>query len=117
VASILEGALAQTIGKAMAGTFYAATVTRLTPGAGPSHDPGEPTETDYTCKAIVDTYKAWERVGTTIQANDRKVLVLATSLDIVPKPGDTVTIRGATYTVVDVGSDPALATYKLQVRT
>jgi hypothetical protein len=116
MASFLEGSLARTIGAAFSGIFYAATVTRLTPGAGPAHDPGPSTPTDYTCKGMVETYKAHEIDGTHIQANDRKVIVLATSIGIVPRPGDKVTIRGATYTVTAFDPDPALATYTLNAR-
>jgi hypothetical protein len=31
-------------------------------------------------------------------------------------PGDRVTARGKSYSIIDVSSDPALATYTLQAR-
>ena len=114
--SILDGALAKTVGKALGGVFYVATLTRLTPGVGPAWDPGAPTETAHACKGLVDTYSAYERQNTLIQAGDVKVLLLATSLAITPTAGDKVTIRGVAYNIIDVSTDPAKAVWVLQAR-
>lgn len=115
--SILEGELAAEIADAMADVFIPATVTRMLPGGGPPWDPGPPIADPHTCRGIVDDYDVSLRDGTgIIEVTDRKVVILATSLAITPEPGNTVTIRGETGTIVHVGADPALATYECQTR-
>lgn len=120
MASPLEGALAQTIGKAMGGLFYACTVTREIPGSTEAPyspwAPGPSTPVAYQCKGLVDTYSAYERQNTLIAAGDVKVLILAATLDITPTTADKVTIRGTEYAIVDVSTDPATAVWTLQCR-
>lgn len=115
--SPLEGALARTIGSAFSNVFYAASVTVMVPGDGPVYDPGDPTPVDHDCKGMIDEYSAFERQNSRIEVGDRKVLILATSLDIVPAIDMTVTIRGKAYRIVNVMTDPAQAVYELQCRT
>lgn len=118
MASPLEGAIAKKIGAAFANIFYACTVTRETPGVGgTAQDPADPVQTHYTCKGIVEDWRADQIDGTLIQVGDRKVIILATSLAIVPKPGDKVTIRAETFSVMPpVRQDPAGATFELIAR-
>ncbi|MBS0233496.1 MAG: hypothetical protein JSR99_08410 [Proteobacteria bacterium] len=116
MASPLEGSLRRTIGNALRSTFYACTVTKVTPGDGPPYDPGPPVRTPYTCKGIVDTYSLFDRQNTLIKTGDVKVLVLAASLPVVPSTTDTVQIRGVIYTIIDVATDPAQAVWTLQAR-
>ena len=113
--SLLEGPLAKTIGKALTPLFYAATLTHQTVTGGDGYDPTT-TTADYACKGIVDEYSAFDIANSLAQFNDRKILVLATSLSVTPKPDDTITIRGVTYRVVNVSTDPALAVWVLQGR-
>jgi hypothetical protein len=120
MASPLEGALAQTIGKAMGGLFYECSLIRETPGStSPPYSPWAPgpsTTVDYPCKGMVDTFSAYERTNTLIAAGDVKVLVLAATLDIAPTTADKVSIRGTEYAIVDVSTDPATAVWTLQCR-
>jgi hypothetical protein len=116
--SILDGELADELTDALdaAGIPYAATVTRMLPGDGPSHNPGPSTPDPHACQGWVDEYDQDHRDGTLIQANDRKVIIVASSLDIVPTTAETVTIRGATYSIIRVALDPAGAVYEMQAR-
>lgn len=121
--SILEGSLADDITAALsdAGVPYAVTVTRSTPGTpDPSTpwQPGPPVLTDYECAGWVDTYLADEIDGTSILSSDVKVIVLLSTLAIMPAIGDAIMARGRTYPViVNVAIDPAGATAALQVRS
>lgn len=116
--SPLEGLIAQKIGAGMAKIFYDAVLTRTS--LGPSLSPGEPgteTETEYACKGIVENYSDYAIANSLVDAQDRKILILATSLAIEPTDGDEVTIRGETYRVLPpVKTDPAKAVWELRGR-
>ncbi len=118
MASPLEGSLAATIGAAMAFLFLDATLARNVAGTitDPA-DPPVPTEATYACKAIVEDFAERFRLDGTVQANERKVLILATTLSVTPQPNDRITIRSTTYTVMTVATDPALATWELKCRS
>jgi len=118
MAGLLSGGIAATVGNAFAGLFYAATLTQKSTTGGNAYDPssGSTTSTDYACKGIVDEYSAYDFATGLVQVNDRKILILATSLSVTPKPDDLVTIRGATYRVIRVSTDPAIAVWELQGR-
>jgi hypothetical protein len=116
--SILEGELAEIIGAALvdAELTLDMTVTRSTPGGGPPFDPDPPTVTEYPCKGFVDTFSDAYLAGGLVQAGDLKIVIVATSLAVEPRPGDSVFVRGKTYSVIAVGADPAKALYELQGR-
>ena len=116
--SPLAGSLAATIGRAMSFLFLDATLARDVAGTitDPA-DPPVPTEVTYTCKAIVETYDERFRLDGTVKSNERKMLILASTLAVTPAPNDRITIRGQSYTVIDAMTDPALATWELKVRT
>jgi hypothetical protein len=120
VVSLLEGSLAATIGRAFTPLFLDAVLTRDTVSSNSpdidSFDPPPPTSTDYTCKAIVENYRDRYATDTMISERDRKVLILATSLALTPIEGDRVTIRGITFTVLDVVTDPAIAVWECRGR-
>lgn len=120
MATLLEGALAAMIHSAMRGLFIDATLTRTTlTGATEGWNPstGTSSTTAYACKAIVEAYTEREREAELIQANDRRVLVLAGSLAVTPQTSDSITVRGATYEIVAVETDPAEAVWVLQARS
>ena len=101
----------------MAITFLPSVLTRDVEQDSPAPDPGNPpniVQVEYPCKGIVEDYSDFYKLQSLVQANERKILVLANSLATVPQENDKITIRGKTYTVVSVGSDPALATYELK---
>jgi hypothetical protein len=120
MSSILEGELADTIGDALldAAIPLDVVIMRSTPGViiDPA-DPPPPTITDHACKGFVDTYTDALRAASLVQADDVKVVIVAKTIDIVPKPLDIVMVRTKTYTVITVSTDPALALYELQARS
>ncbi len=125
--SPLAGGLAKTIGRAMSGFFLDAVLTRTVYAAPDPLEPwapGDPTETTFACKAIHEEWSAYHRQGGLVLSGDRRVLVLASTLAVEPAPGDRITIRGETFTIVEQGSgqpavstDPAKATWVLRCRT
>ena len=119
MASPLEGSLATTIGKAFASTFYDATVNRTViaePEAATPWVPGTAATTNYTCKAMVDVYSDYAIANSLVDAQDRKVLILASTLSVTPTDGDTITIRSVTYTIISVVTDPALAVWECRCK-
>ena len=115
MASPLSGSLARAIHAGMKGLFLDATLTRDVAGT-PSpdtqdFDPVAPTPTDYECKAIHEEYSERWRLEGLVNVGERRVIILAESLSITPQPKDRITIRSETFSIIDVQSDPALATY------
>lgn len=118
--SLLSGELATIVHQAMKDLFLDAVLTRDTVSTTSPDvdrfDPPAPTSADYTCKAIVETYSEKFRMDGLVKANDRRVLILANSISVVPTINDRVTIRGIVFTVMAVETDPALAVYTCQGR-
>jgi len=81
-------------------------------------DPAEPTiiTTPHSCEGWVDTYQASERIDDSVLVSDRKVFVVASTLSITPTTSDTVTIGGATFSIISIQRDPAGAAWVLQAR-
>lgn len=123
MASPLLG-LAKTIGGAMAGIFYDATLSRDVATPGPNDwTPGPVVTTSYPCKALPDTWGAYSISGGLVAAQDAKLLVLASTLAVKPTEGDRITVQGVTYTISSdggsrpaVGTDPAKAVWELRGR-
>lgn len=116
--SPLEGPIRRTIGKALKSTFYAAKVSRTTVEENPDEpwNPGVETTTHYPCRGFVDTYSDFYLANSLINSGDVKVVILTDSLAITPTLSDTVTIRGKTYSIINVSPDPAVATWTIQAR-
>lgn len=75
----------------------------------------EATQTSYSGLGFMEAFTAQDRLAG-IPENARKIIVLANSIDIEPKPQDKVTMRGETLDIVTVDKDPAQATYTLMVK-
>lgn len=77
------------------GQLYDATLTQLDDG---EIDPDDPTaapdgdSTDYDCEGIAFTYEQRYIDGTRIVKGDYRVVLLRGSLDVMPAPGDTISI-------------------------
>ena len=106
MASPLAGSLAKTVGKAMAGLFLPATLTRGT--------------ITYSCLGIYEQWGKGSGPGGALTNPDVKALVLATSLSVEPDSGDVVSLQGSTFVVVSnkdtlsaVSTDPARAVWTL----
>lgn len=105
--------------------FLDATLTRTTQVAGTNawDAPASSSDTSYTCKAIHDTWSASWLASGLVATDDLRVIVLADSLEVEPQPGDRITIRSETFTIVPAGAggpavstDPARATWELRCR-
>lgn len=118
--SILEGELAATITAALldAGIPFDVTVTRTEQGTiyDPVSGTYPETTTHYSCKGFVEAYSDLLRSTGVVGPGDVKVVVLAPTLSITPRPTDKVTARGQTFTIIAVSPDPAVATIELQAR-
>lgn len=111
------------IAEAFAEDFLDATLTRTAPtrGAQEWDPPTGETVTAYPCKAIHDSWSASWLANGLVGADEVRILVLAATLSVEPQPGDRITIRGETFTIVPAGSgkpavatDPAKATWELR---
>lgn len=105
------------INAAFSSIFRDATLSK--PGARTTDGRGGATlgaATTYACKGLVDDYTAFQRQALGIPANERKIIILAAGIAsaAVPVPGDSLTIQGRTWSVVEVKSDPANATYEVR---
>lgn len=112
--SLLDG-LATTFNSALAGIMYDLTLVRTVQTSGNAWDASSGTQssTTYTGKGLVELYSNYEIANSMAQATDRKILIMAASLTIEPKPDDVVTINGESFTLVGPGkSDPAKATWE-----
>lgn len=65
---------------------------------------------------IVTTYSVRDVNGTTVQINDRKVIMEASNLSFTPTSHGKLLFNGSTYSIVNVRRDPAGATFILQAR-
>lgn len=119
--SLLEGELAEIVGDALeaADLPYAVKLIRVVPG---EVDPDQPwiepedTLTEFDCMGWVEAYSDYRIANALVEANDRKVMIVATSLGTEPVVGDLVTALGKTYSVIAVETDPAKAAWELQGR-
>lgn len=114
--------LADIINDGLEDTFFDAVLTREEIPQSPAYDPADPpapVQVPYPCKAIRDSYSAFDRTNSQITSADSKVLVLAKSLSTTPKNGDIITIDdvlGGRFSAVNVGVDPATACWVIQGR-
>lgn len=119
VVSPLQGSLAAQIYKGMKGLFLDATYTVDAVPDSPAYDPADPpapVAISYACKAIVETYSDYFRKQNLVTERDRKVLVLANSLAVVPVVNARITISGITFAIIAIGTDPATAVWEIQGR-
>lgn len=77
----------------------------------------------HACKVLITNPSDYRRVALGIPATDRVALVLSGSLSVIPEKGQKITapdpLKGMAMTafdIIEVGSDPAGALFKLQVR-
>jgi hypothetical protein len=70
----------------------------------------------YACKCLVLDYTDFQRMANGIPGKDRKIMVLGASCTVAPLPGDVVVTGGREWSVIEVTSDPANATYECQGR-
>lgn len=113
--SFLEGSLARTIGKALKSTFIDAVLERDGPTTGPDYDPVPGAPVTFACKVVPDEFSDYFRAQGLVNANESKVIILASTLATEPTPGDRITFRDKTFTLIDAKPDPAIATWTCKV--
>lgn len=77
------------------------------------------TKNSYSAQGVIINYTDKEIDNTLILRNDRKVILIAESIQSqkIPEMSDQITIEGVTYDIVgEVQRDPAGATYTCQCR-
>ena len=77
------------------------------------------TTTAYTVQIVVDSYKEFSIDGTTVLTGDRKILLSALGLTVVPTVEDTLTIGGDVWGVVNVkplSPGATVVLYEIQAR-
>lgn len=70
-----------------------------------ANNPWEPpteTKTTYSCYGVITNYAANEIDGTVIRRDDRKVLLAAGGLAVMPTTADTLTIGGVELAIMHV---------------
>jgi len=70
----------------------------------------EATQTEYAGKGFNEVFTAMERLAG-IPDDYRKIIILANTITVEPKPQDKITFRGETLDIISVDKDPAQATY------
>lgn len=113
--------IAKEIAKGMAGGLLPAQLIKPVTGNRTTGDltgGTNPSSKTYTCKGFTEEYRDSQFDGEVILRGDRKVILLGGTLPaaVAPQPGDKVKIENRTYSVVNVGRDPAAATYTCQAR-
>jgi len=76
-----------------------------------------PSISSHDCLALIVDYSDFSRLANGIPAKDRKALILAATLAVIPKPDDVLVIDAKGWVLVSISSDPANATYEAQCRS
>lgn len=108
--------LARPVGSALRNMFFPATLTRAGPTTGPDYDPTPGVESVYPCRAYDDDCTDFQRANGLVLAGDRNVMILASGLAVTPEPGDCVSVRGKTFTIISVRDRSASALWEAQGR-
>ncbi len=75
------------------------------------------TETSVRCRGLVVSWKGSRFLGTEVQAGDRVVHLIATTLrGATPKIGDKITIESVTSRIINLDRDGAAAVWMCLVR-
>lgn len=78
---------------------------RTSPGSGPPHNPGPPTNTDYPISGTVRGVSAFHVDGTLVVATD-KVATIAVP-EVEPVTSDKVVIDGRIHSIVKIDRKPS----------
>jgi hypothetical protein len=110
--SLLDGALAAVLGAAFGAVFRDGVLHKMAKadlGTGGF----TATATDYPVKVSLDQLGATERVATGIPNAAVRLILLRSGLAVAVDLDDGVTVEGATYRIIKVDTDPAMAAYSL----
>ena len=90
-------------------TFTLTRQTVTTAGATPWKKSGA-SDATHTLNGMLDDYRDAERDGEIVRLNDRRYLVAASDLSVVPQPTDTLTDGSTKYEIVAVNTIRAKST-------
>lgn len=111
--NLLNGAISKTFAKAFAGIYLPATLHRRT-----LIDDGEggytTTTTDYPCRAQIDAVTEAMRQEPGYDFTDRRILILADTLEVVPDTDCEISVRAERFGIQSVNSDPALSYFEVR---
>jgi hypothetical protein len=113
--SILDS-IPAAIGAAFATVFRDAVLAHISGRVADGRGGFTNATTTDACKALVTDYTSYQRGTLGIPTNERKILMLASTLTTPPAPGDAITIQGRAWSVIEVASDPANATYECRAK-
>lgn len=91
--------------------FKAAIVHAVTGRTADGRGGFTPTRTERACRALITDYTDYQRATGGIPAKVRKVTILGASISSPPLVGEVVVIEGKAWTMGEMSSDPANATY------
>jgi hypothetical protein len=101
------------------GTSYTLSRTARTPNSSTPWKVSTATDSSITVRGILDDFRAAEVDGTVVKAGDRRYMLAASGMTLVPQPGDALTEDGDIFRVVQVQAVRPAGTdllYILQVR-
>ena len=93
--------------------FSPSTLTCVTGSGGGWNEP-ETTTVTHPCMAMVEAYSDHLRAVASIPGEDVKLMIVGTSIAVVPLKGDTVTVGGRNWALIRVDTDPARAMWTCQ---
>lgn len=104
-----------TVASALSGMFFDATLTR--DAETDDVDPAAPSTSTFSCKALVDDYSDYLKMNGVIKEGERRVLILAGTLSTRPIATDRIAATDATgvtatYNILEVKTDPAVAVWE-----
>ena len=115
IAQVVNSAI-RSAGGVLPGTLIKRTNTGRTPGDLTGGQ--NPSTENHPFRGFIDNRSETRRNGSLIKAGGQFVSILGASLPsgIVPELGDSVTIEGTTFNIIDVPErDPAAALYECRV--
>ena len=83
--------------------FYDAVLVRHEKPTGPAYNPGVGGKTRYACKALVTNWSNYSMASGLVASQDRKILILAATLEVAPQEGDDLVLSGYTHRLASVG--------------
>lgn len=78
------------------------TLHRRGAATGPEYEPVYGADLEYTCNVVFSKFTSMELAGTSIAANDVKLI--ASVLDVDPTAADKIEVAGVTYEIIN--ADP-----------
>jgi hypothetical protein len=114
VTSLLDGGLARLIGRSVNNLMLDGVLTRGVSTTADERGNPEETDEDYPLRGFTEGYSATYRAVAGIPSTDLAVNIIAASIATTPKIDDRVTMRGTTYRIRSVTTDPAQAMWVCQ---